>query len=260
MIAKTARDKETYAAGITSQDHALRQELDALSGIVTPEDQKKIADFTSVYQQWLDNNQTIVDLSRENSNVKARRLSGKEGRQAFNTALTAMQAIAEANDQAMQADRQASAETYATARLLTVWALIVSISIAVAIALKLSIGISHRLRAMGAVAKNIAIGNINQNIDVSSRDEIGTLTRGLYSNGTKNWEVFPRSLSAVCEGRSRLRFGVARNHRGLAMRAHHDWCHDVATRAMRQCQGGPSSPDIQRSPHCTSAMSTGNRS
>jgi hypothetical protein len=58
------------------------------------------------------------------------------------------------------------------------------------------------------------------------------------SNGTKTWEVFPRSLSTVCEVRSRLRVGVARNHWGLAMRAHHDWCHDVATRAMRQCQGG----------------------
>ena len=175
IIATSPSNKDNYASQISALSSALWSELEIFSHLVTEEDKQELQAFEAIYQQWLENNENILALSHENSNVHAQRLSEAEGKQAFAAAMAAMQAIATADEQAMVTEKTASATSFKAGRQLIFFILALSVLIGVGIALWLSIGISKGLHAMVEVAQHIAKGDIDQHIAHTSRDEIGTL-------------------------------------------------------------------------------------
>jgi methyl-accepting chemotaxis protein len=175
IIATSSSNKDNYASQISALSSALWSDLEIFSHLIAEKDKKELQEFETIYQQWLENNENILALSHENSNVHAQRLSEAEGKQAFEAAMAAMQAIATADEQAMVTEKTASATSFKAGRQLILFILALSVLIGVGIALWISIGIGKGLHAMVEVAQHIAKGDIDQHIDHASRDEIGTL-------------------------------------------------------------------------------------
>ena len=65
--------------------------------------------------------------------------------------------------------------TYASGRTITIVVLIVGTLIAVAVAFVLARSIGRGLRAMVAAAHGLSVGDVDQRVDLRSRDEIGDM-------------------------------------------------------------------------------------
>ena len=75
---------------------------------------------------------------------------------------------------AEQINRDADA-TYASGRTITIVLLLVATLIAVAVAFFLARSIGRGLRSMVAAAKGLSVGDVDQRVDIRSRDEIGDM-------------------------------------------------------------------------------------
>jgi methyl-accepting chemotaxis protein len=99
------------------------------------------------------------------------------GDDAFNTLKATTQAwLDHERALATGADRS-SASAYSSARNLTIVLLIVALAVAVAVAVLFSRRFADAVRAIGRAASAIARGEIDQRVEVRSRDELGAVAR-----------------------------------------------------------------------------------
>ncbi len=127
--------------------------------------------FATAWKRYVDVTAAIAQTPSTAAGMEI--LVGGGGKPAFDAseeALATMQRF-----QSGLADRQGddADDTVASARTVIVVLLIVAVLAAIAIALLLSRQISSGLRQMVAAARGIARGDIEQQVDVSSRDELG---------------------------------------------------------------------------------------
>lgn len=175
LLATSTAEIDQYATEIQSLDRALREKLRALVDMAAGKDARELETFRLTYEQWLANSQQVRALSLENSNAEAQRLSGNQGQRAFDTAMAAMDTIADTTTAAMRRDRDESQQSYLSVRQLLLLILSSSVLVGLGIALWVSLGISKGIRTMVGAAKQIANGEIDQYITYKSSDEVGML-------------------------------------------------------------------------------------
>jgi methyl-accepting chemotaxis protein len=175
LLATTSAEMERFSADISGTDGKLQEKLLWL-GETAPEEGKPIVEtFKAAYKDWLAHNAQVQALTRENSNAVAKTLSTTDGKDTFDAAVSAMQTIAASADQDMLADKAYSQKAYTTTRLRMLILLTVSIVLGVIIALWVSVGIHKGLQHVMQAAKRIALGDIDQRIEYTARNEIGAL-------------------------------------------------------------------------------------
>jgi methyl-accepting chemotaxis protein len=175
IVALTMAEQDSYEAEMQTLAANIEQELATLLDLTSEDEKAVLSQVQALHQAWLANNTEIRQLSRENSNVVARQLSDQEGQRAFAAAMSAMQTMQDTEEHAMQTQRASSAATYQQAKWLMLLLVVCSIVLSVIIAFWVTLGISRALRIMVRVATNIAQGDIDQQIEMTSRDELGTL-------------------------------------------------------------------------------------
>ena len=99
--------------------------------------------------------------------------------EAFNSATTALNTLVEANQQDMLRDKATSDQSYTTSRTTILLLVVTSTLLGLGMALWVSLGITHAIRKMMTAAQRIAVGDLTQQVDYQSRDEIGTLASAL---------------------------------------------------------------------------------
>jgi methyl-accepting chemotaxis protein len=175
FLAASPREMEGYFRHLDELNVALRRNLGRLTIGATEAGKQEIAAFTEVYDQWLANGQQIRTLLRENSQGAARALAEQEGQQAFTAAMAALKTLVDANQQEMLQSKATSDQDYTTSRRLLLLLVAASTLIGLGITLWVSLSITRGLRLMTAAAQRIALGDIEQRLDYTARDEIGTL-------------------------------------------------------------------------------------
>ncbi|HEY7492029.1 MAG TPA: MCP four helix bundle domain-containing protein, partial [Candidatus Tectomicrobia bacterium] len=175
ILATSVQEMERYAEQIATLDKSLRQKLSRISLSVKDEGKQDLDTFRQTYDQWLELNERIRALALENSNAVARALSGNEGQQAFEAAASAMKRIVDTSNASMRQERAISATHFVSMRLRMLLLLVLSVLIGSGIAVWVSLGITRGLRQMLGVARQVAVGNLDNNVDYHARDEIGTL-------------------------------------------------------------------------------------
>jgi methyl-accepting chemotaxis protein len=175
ILATSVQEMERYAEQIATLDKSLRQKLSRISLTIKDDGKQELDTFRQTYDQWLDLNERIRALALENSNAVAKALSGNEGQQAFEAAASAMQRIVDTSNASMHRDRATSATHFVSTRLRMLLLLVLSVLIGSGIAVWVSLGITRGLRQMLGVAKQVAVGDLDHNVDYHARDEIGIL-------------------------------------------------------------------------------------
>ncbi|MCA8977039.1 MAG: MCP four helix bundle domain-containing protein [Planctomycetes bacterium] len=159
-------------AASVAQVASFQAELEQLA---TAEGKARIRDFNATWASFLAGNAEVRGISRENGNQRAFDLAAAEGRTLSDACAALMRDIVELSDAGMAADKETSDAVYASSRHALLWLSGISIAFAVLVSLWIIIGISRGLRSALGSTQAIAQGDLTQDIEVRSRDEIGDL-------------------------------------------------------------------------------------
>ena len=138
----------------------------------------KSAEFLKQLPAWKQIDDQILKLATENteeSNRKAGELSMGDGRKAGAVLLDAVDAVNKAIIADLHETDQSTNDQYAFARNLLLTSLAVMFVLSTVIALWIALGINNGLKKIQAVAEGIAVGDLNQNIEIKTNDEIKDL-------------------------------------------------------------------------------------
>ncbi|MGV1791892.1 methyl-accepting chemotaxis protein [Rhizobium sp. A37_96] len=138
----------------------------------------KIGEFSKQFPVWKQVDEQVLKLAVENteeSNRKAAELSMDEGRKATTALLEAVEAINQSIVADLRETDEATDNQYAFARNLLLTSLAVMFVLSTVIAIWIAVGINRGLKKIQAVAEGVAIGDLNQDIEIKTNDEIKDL-------------------------------------------------------------------------------------
>lgn len=179
LLASSPEEMDNHLKQIDTVHVSLRRNLGRLLIGASEEEKQGMATFTELYEQWRATNQQVHELARGQTQSAARALANNEGMEAFNTATAALNTLVAASQQDMLRDKAASDRSYTTSRTTMLGLVTISTLLGLGMALWVSLGITHGIRRMMTAAQRIAVGDLTQQVDYKSRDEIGTLAGAL---------------------------------------------------------------------------------
>jgi methyl-accepting chemotaxis protein len=143
-----------------------------------PQIQSSITAFLANLPTWRTLQERTLALAKENtqeSNLRASQISMNEGREA---AAAVLKSLTEVNNQIaidLKETDEATNEQYAFARNLLIASLVAMFVFSTLIALWIALGINNGLRKIQSVANAVAVGDLDQNIEIKTNDEIKDL-------------------------------------------------------------------------------------
>ncbi|KRB51714.1 chemotaxis protein [Rhizobium sp. Root708] len=160
------------------------------------------AQFKVLYDEYAPIQKQIADLATQNtteSNARATSLTMHEGRDVMNKALKVMEDMTETISGNVQETDQATDLQYANSRFILVSMTIVLIAFSLGCATWISLNISRGLKRAVNLADAVAIGDLDQNIDHKSNDEIRDLVNSM-STMTGNLRVTAGIANQIANG------------------------------------------------------------
>jgi len=178
VLAPNEEQMDEYAAQIETLRKKVNEQANKVRQIATDENKAALSKFAAMKEQWLENNQKVTDLARQNSNRTAYNLSANEGRELLSEAEAQLKDIAMNADEQMAADANESDQNYQAARWMVIISLIIGVASGVCFAYFVVRGIVNSIYPVVARAKAIAAKDLTgQPLKVQSNDELGELTR-----------------------------------------------------------------------------------
>jgi methyl-accepting chemotaxis protein len=175
ILSTTQEAMDEYAQGIAEVQADLDARLADLEGLVTGRAAQDLTAFRQHYQDYMQINAQVREISRQNGNVRAFDLAEGRGRELSDQAQELMASIVAKNETDMAEDKRQSDANYAAARMLMLGLVAVATLLGVGIALWIAIGIGRGLSKAIAVTEAVAQGDVDQEVVVTTRDEIGQL-------------------------------------------------------------------------------------
>lgn len=129
ILAKTTDEMREVEDLLESERQVMRQRLTALSDLADAEGKEIIAQFKDRWEEWLELNSQIIELTYRSENAEARELSSTAGRQLATECESLLTAIIDKNDRDMTADRHLTDERYRETRTYMILFPLVGLSI-----------------------------------------------------------------------------------------------------------------------------------
>jgi methyl-accepting chemotaxis protein len=156
--------------------------------------QNALQQFDEQWQVWIPLQEQIRQLAIENttaSNTKAGQISMGAGKDAINKIhQAASQILSSTHDEMERLDKETDAQ-YASARNLLIVATVVLFLLSTAAAVWISLTISRGLSKVIGLSQAVAIGDLNQRVEVTTNDEIKDLV--------DNFNAMTANLRATAE-------------------------------------------------------------
>ncbi|MES2197157.1 MAG: methyl-accepting chemotaxis protein [Pseudomonadota bacterium] len=195
FVASTMDELETASKAATAQLGALKSDLAHavselgvlnVSGSSASSQLERLAAVT----------EKILSAAREGGNIKALEITSGEGRKAFNETLGAFGDYITFINKRMNEIAAAGTEEAASAKMLLIGVLAMSLLIAIASATWIAVNISRGLSRAVGLADAVAAGDLTQNVKVTSNDEVGDLVTALNNTVTRLRAVVTDTLTA----------------------------------------------------------------
>jgi methyl-accepting chemotaxis protein len=170
-----AADKQSAEADMAKAAAKIQSDFAAYRKLLKG-DAKDEADMTRVQQEWqkyLDATKSFLALSRADRDAEAEHVLDNVGGSAFASYEKDLDTWESANDKTGDVTFQDALDTQSSAHTITFILLLIALAIGGAIAFLLARSISHGAGEMLRAAEGIAEGDVNQEIDVRTNDEIG---------------------------------------------------------------------------------------
>ncbi len=139
---------------------------------------QKVTEFRGILPKWFEVQDRILRLAQENtteSNVLAGQISMGEGASVTSTLLTALSGLNAEIGKDLRATDEATNVQYDNSRSILIGIVLAVLLFSTVVAFWIALGISSGLRKVSGVAEAVALGDLNQNVQVKSNDEIKDL-------------------------------------------------------------------------------------
>jgi len=159
-----------------SRDDMKRAQAEYEPLIDDPKERHLYEEFVRDWNDYAHSSDTLMDLVRANKQAQATEYLVGESYRLYNNASAALAADVEFQNDAADRSVKNGRSLYVAARFWIIAALCVSVGLAFLIALGMARLISHPLRSVNEIAKQIASGDLTgQQVQVRSSDETGEL-------------------------------------------------------------------------------------
>jgi methyl-accepting chemotaxis protein len=169
---------DTYVKEVHSNQQKIASLVTAIKQHQNPNIQSKISEFLANVPAWQQLQERVLKLAINNTDENKRMAGELSMGEGHTAAVALLNSLGELND-AIAADLAATDDStdqqYAFSRNLLLGALAVMFVLSVAIAVWIAIGINNGLKKIQAVAQAVAIGDLDQDIEVKTNDEIKDL-------------------------------------------------------------------------------------
>ncbi|WP_426139683.1 methyl-accepting chemotaxis protein [Pseudomonas sp. DWP3-1-2] len=140
-----------------------------------PEDRQLYQATVDEWTAYLAVSKDLLAFSLQGQENQARDLLRGESKRHFDLLTSSLQKMVQLNDEGAAKASERGTELYLNARMSIIGGLIVALLVGLGLALFISRIISRPLKQAAAVAEQLAEGNLNARIEVSSKDETGML-------------------------------------------------------------------------------------
>ncbi len=175
IIADSREAAAPFAADIVRERQSFQDQLTRSEASAPPEAKPKWAQLRSLWEQFLPVDERLREMALNNQDAQAIALSRGEGERLESQAAKVLDDLVQLDQaEAKQASEKVDADDAATRNTL-MGAALVALLAAAAAAVWIGLSISRGLGKIDALAKAVAIGDLDQQITVTSNDEIKDL-------------------------------------------------------------------------------------
>jgi methyl-accepting chemotaxis protein len=179
LLADNAQDVTRYENEEQAAAQEVQHNREAWFAIGTTAGKEKMALFDRAYQQLLGVQERVRELASQGRGNEAKAASQTQGRPLMQEAVKQLDELVRMNHELMAAARADASEQYASARLWLVGVVVFSLLVGVATAAWTSLGVGRGLAKARGLASAVAGGDLGQNIEARSNDEIKDLVEAM---------------------------------------------------------------------------------
>jgi methyl-accepting chemotaxis protein len=194
-------DSPEQAAPFDTEIGTLRSQLvarlDKLQAIASGEGKQKLTAAAATMQQWFPAQDKIRDLAKRNGFTEGRDLSKGRVRELVTEVNKNLAELVEINDRFMDQSAHEAVRQYESARMMLVAATAIVLLVGAFAGIWISVSISRGLGRAVALAGAVAGGDLNQQVEVRTNDEVKDLVTALNSMVERLRIVVGDSLSAA---------------------------------------------------------------
>ena len=176
VLSKSSADREGYEAEAGIHEEELGKEVKELKRILrSKDDSAAYKDFADTWSEYKAVHDTVIALSRAEHSDSAFTMVQDRTQELFDKANAALGRLTEAASDGAKHQVATSSETYTLTQRSVSGALVGCVLLGAMIAFGLARGIARPVREITAKMRQLALGDTEQTVAVTSKDEIGQL-------------------------------------------------------------------------------------
>ncbi|KJF73714.1 methyl-accepting chemotaxis protein [Agrobacterium arsenijevicii] len=175
ILAATPEETQRFkVAGNESRDQ-LTAMLNEMAATASAETRAFWTDLQAIAKAFEASDDHVRELVAQGNTSLAASFSSGKGREAANALTGKLDEGVKMNRDRLEESKQAAASDYEWTRTLLIGASVIAVLIALATAFWIALGISSGLRKIMTVAEAVSIGDLDQNVEIKTNDEIKDL-------------------------------------------------------------------------------------
>ncbi|MES5098545.1 methyl-accepting chemotaxis protein [Agrobacterium sp. BA1120] len=175
ILATSPAEVQTFKTAGNESREQLNTLINDMASTAPPEMQSVWVALQAATKKFEESDDRVRQLVAEGNTAAAAAYSGGDGRVAANELTQKLDETVKYNRTRLENAKQAAASEYENTRFLLISASIIAVVIAAGTALWIAVGISNGLRKIMTVAEAVAVGDLNQDVDIKTNDEIKDL-------------------------------------------------------------------------------------
>lgn len=197
ILARTPEEMEEDRLETKQLQQSLKDREAALADLVDDRGKRKLSEFNTILDRYLDVNQSVTNLAAEGSVTQAMELVENKGRRLSDECENLLKSIVNENDKEMARDKAESDKNYANARSTVIMISFAGIVFAIFLSYRITRLITVPMRKGVSFAGDMAKGNFTTTLEIDQRDEIGVLAEALNEMSESVRAMLSETLQGV---------------------------------------------------------------
>ncbi len=186
VISQTSEEREAMEKEMNSINSEVIQNVNKYKTVFNDDKDNNLID--SIKAEWdiyMQHNKQILTLSSQSKDEEALKLLQGESKKSYDSVAALCQKLVQLNEENSVSSYNNSEAIYSTTRNILIVILSISLILALAVSLLIINSITKPINKLIGVADKLALGDVKANVDISTKDEIGSLAdsfRGMIAN------------------------------------------------------------------------------
>ncbi|WP_088189482.1 methyl-accepting chemotaxis protein [Desulfosporosinus sp. FKA] len=179
IIAQTPEERQELEKEMnTVQKEEIDKNIEESKSVIDGDtDRKLINDIEADWNQYLVLHNQVLELSKQNKSAEAMKIVNGEEAKIFNNVSDLCLQLTKFNQDNAYASYKNAESVYSQAKLILIVILVFAVVIAIIAGLLIINSIIKPTNHLIDIADKLALGDVNVNVDITSKDEIGSLAQ-----------------------------------------------------------------------------------